>query len=117
MRKTTVRRGIKAINAGLIALIAATFFHSEISALLMLGIAGEARLTFFGFFMAGMLGGFGVLVAALGLVQGSAAESRTRLLPSFMLLFSLVVLFFVLTYTWITTPAPPPLQRGESITI
>ncbi|QWV92224.1 hypothetical protein KP004_13475 [Geomonas oryzisoli] len=117
MRKTTVRRGIRAICAGIIALIVATFFHSELSTLLMLGIEGEARLTFLGFFLSGMLGGFGVLMAALGLLQSGVGQPRVRLFPSLVLLFSLVVLFFVFTYTWITTPPPPALPPGESINI
>lgn len=117
MRKSTVRRGIRSICAGILALIAATFFHSEISALLMLGIAGEARLTFLGFFLSGVLGGFGVLVAALGLLQNGEGEPRVRLFPTMVLLFSLVVLFFVLTYTWITSPSAPVLAPGESINI
>ncbi|QXE91147.1 hypothetical protein [Geomonas subterranea] len=117
MRKSTVRRGIRSMCAGIIALIAATFFHSELSTFLMLGIAGEARLTFLGFFLAGMLGGFGALVAALGLLQSGEGQPRVRLLPTLVLLFSLIVLFFVLTYTWITSPTAPVLAPGESISI
>ncbi|MBU5614826.1 hypothetical protein [Geomonas azotofigens] len=117
MRKSTVRRGIRSICAGIIALIVATFFHGEISTLLMLGLAGEARLTFLGFFLAGMLGGFGVLVAAFGLLQNGQGEPPVRLFPTILLLFSLVVLFFVLTYTWITSPPAPVLAPGESINI
>ncbi|WP_224981495.1 hypothetical protein [Geomonas agri] len=117
MRKTTVRRGIRSICAGIVSLIVATFFHGEISSLLMLGFAGEARLTFLGFFLAGMLGGFGVLVAALGLLQNGQGEPRVRLFPTLLVLFALVVLFFVLTYTWITSPPVPVLAPGESISI
>ena len=117
MRKRTVRTGIKAISAGILSLIAATFFHAELADLLLLGMEGEARITFLGFFLAGVLGGFGVLVSALGLLQSGAGQPRVRLVPSILFLFSLVVLFFALTYTSITTPRPPALQPGESITI
>lgn len=117
MRKTTVRRGIRAICAGIVALIAATFFHSELAAFLMLGMEGEARLTFLGFFLAGMLGGFGALVAAFGLLQSGAGQPGARLFPAIALLFSLVVLFFVLAYTSLTSPPPPHLEPGESINI
>lgn len=117
MRKATVRSGIRAISAGIISLMAATFFHDELAHLLFLGVEAEARLTFFGFFLSGVLGGFGVLVAALGLLQSGAGHARVRLAPSLMLLFSLVMLFFFLTYTSITTPPPPVLEPGESINI
>lgn len=117
MRKGTVRSGIRAISAGIVCLVAATFYHAELAALLSLGLEGEARLTFFGFFLAGMLGGFGVLIAAMGLLQSGNGNSRVRLLPSLALLFSLVLLFFVLTYTSFTAPPPPRLPPGESINI
>lgn len=117
MRKRTVRSGIRAICAGIISLIAATFYHAELAGLLSLGVEGEARLTFIGFFLAGVLGGFGVLVAALGLLQSGSSQPRVRLFPSLVFLFSLVALFFVLTYTSITTPPSPRLEQGESITI
>lgn len=117
MRKTTVRRGIRAMCLGVIALIAATFFHGDLAAILRLGMEGEARLTFLGFFLAGMLGGFGALVTVLGFVQSGAGQPRVRILPTVVLLFSLVVFFFVLTYTWITSPPPPVLEPGESINI
>lgn len=117
MRKTTVRSGIRAIAAAILSLTAATFYHEELATLLSLGLEGEARLTFFGFFLAGMLGGFGVLVAALGLLQSGNGNARVRLLPSLLVLFSMVVFFFVLTYTSVTTPPEPRLDSGESITI
>jgi len=117
MRKRTVRTGIKAISAAILSLMAATFFHADLAELLRLGMEGEGRLTFLGFFFAGALGGFGVLVAALGLLQSGAGQPRVRLLPSLVFLFSLIVLFFVLTYTSITTPRSPALEPGESINI
>ena len=117
MRNKTVRSGIRSISYGIMCLIAATFFHTELATILPLGLEGEARLTFFGFFMAGALGGFGVLVAAMGLLQSGAGQPRVRLVPSFLLLVSLVALFFFLTYNSVTTPPPPRLEPGESIDI
>lgn len=117
MRKKTVRSGIRAISAGIVALMAATFLHDHLATLFRLGMEGGARLTFFGFFLSGALGGFGVLVAALGLLQSGAAQPKVRLAPSIMFLFSLVLLFFLLTYTYVTTPHAPRLQPGESISI
>lgn len=117
MRKSTVRRGIRSICSGVAALIVATFFHGQLAGLLRLGAVGEGRLTFAGFFLAGVFGGFGVLLAALGLLQRDMGEQRTRLLPAIVLLFCLIGLFFVLTYTWITSPQPLPLAPGDSINI
>lgn len=117
MRKKTVRSGIRAICASIISLMVATFFHDGLAEFFLLGLDGEARLVFFGFFLAGVLGGFGVLVAAIGLLQSEAPHPRARLMPGILLLFFLVFLFFVLAYTSFTTPAPPRLEPGESINI
>ena len=117
MRKTTVRTGIRFISAGIVTLMAATFFHSEIATLLFLGIGGEARLTFLGFFVSGIFGGYGVLLTAYGFLQSGAGHPPVRVVPSMVFLFSLIVLFFVLAYTSITTPHAPTLRPGESINI
>ncbi|HBA86491.1 MAG TPA: hypothetical protein DCZ75_00480 [Geobacter sp.] len=117
MRKTTVRSGIRFISAGIIALMAATFFHAEIATLLFLGTGGEARLTFLGFFLSGILGGYGVLLTAFGFLRSGAGHPPVRVVPSMIFLFSLIVLFFVLAYTSITTPRAPTLRPGESISI
>jgi hypothetical protein len=103
--------------AGIAFLTAATFFHVELSRLLFLGMGGEARLTFLGFFLGGMCGGCGVLVAAAGLLQTDSPEGRVRLAPTVLFLFSLVVLFCVLAYNSFTTPHTAPQQQGESVNI
>jgi hypothetical protein len=120
MRKATVRSGLRFIAAGMIMVMLATFFPGTVASLLFLGMADEVRLTFLGFLLGGACGGWGVLVAAVGLLQtGSPADSRIPLMPSVMLLFSLVVLFFVLTYNFVTSTSSPQqqLEPGESINI
>jgi len=117
MRKSTVRSGLRLIAFGVACVMVATFFQEPVARLLFLGMAGEASLTFFGFFLGGMCGGCGVLVAAAGLLQGGGQEREVRLFPTILLLFSLIFLFFVLAYHSITTPAPPRLTPGESISI
>jgi preprotein translocase subunit Sec61beta len=117
MRKKTVRRGLRFIAVGILCLMVATFFPAQASRLLFLGIGGEVRLTFFGFFLGGMCGGCGVLVAAAGLLQSGSEETRVRLAPTVMLLLSLVVLFFVLAYNSVTAPQTTPLQPGDSVNI
>jgi hypothetical protein len=117
MRKKTVRAGLKFMLVGILCVTVATFFPGEAARLLFLGIGGEARITMFGFFLGGTFGGLGVLVAAAGLLQGGAAEKEVRLAPMVLLLLSLVILFFVLAYTALTTPEPPSLPPGESVDI
>jgi hypothetical protein len=102
----------------MIVVMLATFFPGQVASLLFLGMADEVRLTFLGFFIGGACGGWGVLVAAVGLLQsGTPGEARIRLMPTIMLLFSLIILFFVLTYNFVTTTHPPQLEPGESVTI
>ena len=117
MRKSTVRSGLRFMGFGIACVIVATFFQEQVSRLLFLGLAGEASLTFLGFFLGGMCGGFGVLIAAAGLLQSAAPGSRVRLAPTVLMLISLIVLFFVLAYHSLTTPSVPRLQPGESISI
>jgi hypothetical protein len=118
MRKRTVRSGLKFMVMGVACVIVATFFPREAADLLLLGIGGDVRVTFLGFFLGGVCGGCGVLVSAVGLVQGGANERAVRLAPTIAMLVSLTLLFFVLAYRSFTAvPEYAPLQRGESITI
>ncbi|HBG07202.1 MAG: hypothetical protein A2075_23810 [Geobacteraceae bacterium GWC2_58_44] len=117
MYKKTVRSGLRLIAVGIVCVMGATFFHDELSRLLFLDLANEARLTFFGFFLGGVCGGCGVLVAAVGLLQSGANEPRVRLVPTVLFLLSLIVLFFVLAYNSVTVPLTPTLPPGESINI
>jgi hypothetical protein len=118
MRKKTVRTGLKFMLAAILCVTVATFFPGEAASLLMLGIGGDIRITFLGFFLGGVCGGCGVLVAAAGLLQTGGDERGVRLAPTVLLLFSLVVLFFVLAYSALTAaPVAPSLPRGESIKI
>ena len=118
MRKKTVRTGLKFMAAGIICVTVATFFPAEAANLFLLGIGGEVRITFLGFFLGGVCGGCGVLVAAAGLLQSGGDERGVRLAPTIILLLSMVVVFFVLAYSSFTaTPESPALPRGESINI
>jgi hypothetical protein len=117
MRKKTVRSGLRFMAAGIACVLAVTFFSAQLSSLLYLGLENEARLTFLGFFVGGMCGGCGVLVAAAGLLQNGSDAGRVPLAPTVLFLISLVILFFVLVYNSFTVPATPQLQQGESINI
>lgn len=118
MHKKTVRSGLRFMAAGMVLVMAATFFHAQLANLLFLSFENEARLTFLGFFLGGVCGGCGVLVIAVGLLQSSGRESGVRLAPTVFLLFSLIILFFVLAYnSVVTAPVTPVLPSGESINI
>jgi len=117
MRKKTVRSGLTFMLAGMLSVTVATFFSDELARLLFLGIGGAARITFFGFFLGGMCGGCGVLVSAVGLLQGGGDERGVRLAPTVLLLISLFILFFFLAYKSLTAPESPTLPAGESISI
>ncbi len=118
MRKTTVRRGLRCITLGMLCVLTVTFFHDELSRVFFLGFGGEAHVTFLGFFLGGIFGGCGVLVAAAGmLLPGRAGEARVRLAPSILLLFGVIFLFFFLVYNSFSVPRTPQLPPGESITI
>jgi len=118
MRKRTVRTGLKFMLAGIVCVTVATFFPAEAASLLLLGIGGDLRITFLGFFLGGACGGCGVLVSAVGLLQSGGDEPGVRLAPTVLLLISLVFLFFVFAYNAFTSaPQAPALPRGESINI
>jgi hypothetical protein len=117
MRKRTVKTGLRFIAVGILCVMVATFFHDELSRLFFLDLAGEARLTFLGFFLGGLFSALGVLTAAVGFLQSGYNEARVRLAPTVFLLFSLIVLFFALAYTSVTLPRAPDLPQGESINI
>ena len=104
--------------AGILCLMAASFFHAELALLFFFGPGGEAQVTLLGFFLGGICGGFGVLLAAVGLVQqGGTNDAAVRLAPVVWLLICLVAIFFYSAFTSATTPKPQRLPAGESITI
>lgn len=118
MRKKTVRSGLRFITAGLLCLLAGTFFPAQLGRLFLLGFDGEAHVTLLGFILGWIFGGCGVLIAAAGLLlQGGADEARLRLAPSIMLLISVIALFCFLVFSSFTVPQTPQLPPGESITI
>ena len=106
------------ILAGMVAVIIATFFHDETAWLFRLSAGGEVQFTFLGIVFGGVFAGVGVLIAALGLLQGAVVSDRSvRLIPVLLLLFSALMLFFILFYSTLTSPEPPRLRPGETITI
>jgi hypothetical protein len=117
MRKRTVRSGLRFMIAGIVCIILATFFPAQMSTLLFLGLPDEAHVSFLGFFVGGVCAGWGIVMTAIGIMQSGIDDIRVRLMPTIMLLFSLVILFFVLAYSSVSRPQPPHLEPGESVNI
>lgn len=106
------------ILAGMVVVIIATFFHDEAAWLLRLSAAKEVQFTFMGLVFGGIIGGVGVLISALGLLQGATLSDRNiRLIPSLLLLSVTLILFFALFYSTLTSPEPLRLRPGETVTI
>ncbi|MSN25767.1 MAG: hypothetical protein GJV46_07830 [Geobacter sp.] len=121
MRKRTVRNGMRLVMAALILIILASFYHGNLSELFSLSIASENRIYSLGIFWAAAIGGYGVVLAAFGLVlPHEKRDESVRILPIFLLITGLILLFFYLLASSFNTPADFKQQRlrpGETITI
>ncbi len=117
MRKSTVRYGLNMIVAGLAAVTLAAFFPAQVADFLRLSPSGEARFVFFGLFLGGLFGGFGMLVAVAGLLRSGSGEKPVRLLPVLLVVVVMIVVFCVLLVVAVRAPEQPRLRPGESITI
>lgn len=121
MRKRTVRNGMRLVMASLILIILASFYHAQLSDLFSLSLAAESRIYRLGIFWAAAIGGYGVVVSALGFALSPLkSDVQIRLLPLFLGITALVFLFFYLLSSSIEAPAGTERQRvrpGETITI
>lgn len=121
MRKRTVRNGMCLVLAALILIVLASFYHIQLSDLFSLSPAAESRLYRLGMFWAAAIGGYGVVVAAFGFALSPLKnDSQVRLLPIFISISVMIVLFFYLLSSSIEAPESDKQQRlrpGETITI
>lgn len=121
MRKRTVRNGMRLVMAALILIILASFFHGQLSDLFSLSAASENRIYNLGIFWAAALGSYGVVLVAFGFVLSSRKQDESvRILPTFLIISGLMVLFFYLLTASISSPVRDEqkrLQPGETITI
>lgn len=121
MRKGTVRNGMRLVLAALCMIIVASFFHSRITDFFSLSAAAESSIYRNGMFWAAAIGGYGAVVTVLGFILSPRKnDAEVRLLPVFIGIATLVVLFFYLLSDAIDTPARDeqrPLRPGETITI
>lgn len=121
MRKRTVRNGMRLVMAALLLILLASFYHGQLSDLFSLSSAAESRLYRLGMFWAAAIGGYGVVVTALGFVLSPLkTDDKVRLLPAFITVSAMIVLFFYLLSSSINVPPGEEQRRlrpGETITI
>jgi MFS-type transporter involved in bile tolerance (Atg22 family) len=121
MRKRTIRNGMRLVLAALVLIIIASFYHDSVGETLSLSIEAEMRFYRLGIFWAAAMGGYGVVLAAFGLVlPGNLRDSGVRVMPAFFMIVAAVSLFFYLLAASFDAPANPPGERlrpGETITI
>ena len=116
MHRSTVRRGLNLLTAGVAAITLATFFPSRMAQSLFFSRVSASELIFLGLFAGGLVSGAGVMLTVAGVLR-TRGGGDVRLLPSLLALAVSIVLFFMLFYLSCTTPALPPLRPGETVTI
>lgn len=119
MRKRTIRSGMRLVLAALLLIILTSFFHSGVADLLALSMDAEQRFYTMGIFWAAAIGGYGVVLAVFGFVLSARQrDAGVRLLPLFLLIGGVVLLFFYLFVTSFNAPVQEQrLRPGETITI
>ncbi len=121
MRKRTVRNGMRLVLAALIMIIAASFFHSQVTDFFSLSATAKNSVYQNGMFWAAALGGCGAMVTVLGfLLAPRKNDVEVRLFPLLIGIATLIFLFFYLLSNEIDSPARDEQRRvrpGETITI
>jgi uncharacterized membrane protein len=117
MRRRTVKFGLDLLIVAIAMVTTATFFHEQLALLFSLSSVSEARLVFLGLFWGGVCGCLGISVTIVGLLRATTASERVSLVPSLVVLVATIILFIFLLYASFTTPEPPRVRPGESITI
>jgi hypothetical protein len=112
---------MRLVMAALILIVLASFYHGQISELLSLSSAAESRIYRLGMFWAAAIGGYGVVVTALGFALSPLKNDvNIRLMPIFFAISAMIFLFFYLLSSSINTPPGEEQRRlrpGETITI
>jgi len=121
VRKRTVRNGMRLVLAAMIIIIAASFFHSEVTDFFSFSATTKNSLYQNGMFWASAIGGCGAMVTVLGfLLSPRKNEAEVRILPVFMGIVTMIFLFFYLLSNVMNNPAKEEQKRlrpGETITI
>lgn len=121
MRKRTIRNGMRLVLAALAVIILASFYHDSVAEILSLSLDAEMRFYRLGIFWAAAMGGYGVVLAAFGLVlPGTQRDYGVRVMPAFLMIVAVVSFFFYLLAASLNAPHTPRhdrLRPGETITI
>lgn len=119
MRRRTVRSGLRVLLAALILIILASFFHDPVARLFSLSLSAEQRFYSLGIFWAAALGGYGVMLAAFGLIlPATPRDNGVKVLRLFLALAFSMLFFFYLFIASFTSPVEQRrLKPGETITI
>jgi len=112
---------MRLVITALILIVMASFYHVQLSDLFSLSSAAESRIYRLGMFWAAAIGGYGVVVAALGFALSPLKNDvKVRLLPVFLTMAAMILLFFYLLSSSINAPPGDERRRlrpGETITI
>lgn len=107
--------------AALVLIIFASFYHGQLAELFSLSLAAESRFYRLGMFWAAAIGGYGVVVTAFGFALSPLRDdAQVRILPTFIGIFAVILLFFYLLSYSMEAPVRDEEQRlrpGETITI
>lgn len=121
MRKRTVRNGMRLVLTALVLIVLASFYHEQLSDLFSLSAASEWRIYSLGIFWAAAIGGYGVVVTALGFaLSPRGSDATVRLLPIAAGIIAMTLFYAYLLTTSIDAPARDEQRRirpGETITI
>lgn len=119
VRKRSVRNGLQMVLAALVLIIVASFFNNPVAELFSLGMQGGSRIYNLGIFWAGAIGGYGVVLVGLGLVQREHhQDAAIRLLPVVVLIAVAVMLFmYLMTHAFFSSSPVVPTHPQERLTI
>ncbi len=112
---------MRMVMAALMLIIIASFYHAPLSDLFLLSSSAESRIYRLGMFWAVAIGSYGVVLAAFGLALSPLKNDfQIRLMPVFLMVTAMIVLFFYLLTSSIEAQPGNEQRRvrpGETITI
>ena len=121
MRKRSVKNGMRLILIAQIMIVAASFFHSQITDFFSLSASTGSRIYQNGMFLAAAIGGYGVVVTVFGFILSPRKnDAEVRLFPVILCISGMIFLYFYLLSDAMDSPARYEQRRvmpGETITI